>query len=123
VNAQSLGSREPSRLLGQAPKIVQEGHPPLIREHALLPVRAGLTSDFEEALQRALPIIRSMPGCLNAEVSRCVEDPQLYLLLVEWERIEDHDPGFRQSERYQEWRALLHHFYDPFPTVQHFTVL
>jgi heme-degrading monooxygenase HmoA len=42
-----------------------------------------------------------------------------YLLLVRWETVEDHTEGFRQSADYQEWKALLHHFYDPFPTVEH----
>ncbi len=95
----------------------------MILEHALLPVRPGLGSDFEQATERALPIIRSMPGCIRAEVSRCVEEPNLYLLLVEWERLEDHDPGFRGSAQYEEWKRLLHHFYDPFPTVQHFETI
>jgi heme-degrading monooxygenase HmoA len=92
----------------------------MILEHALLPVRPGLGQEFEQALERARPILRSLPGCLRAEVSRCVEDPNLYLLLVEWERLEDHDPGFRGSAQYAEWKSLLHHFYDPFPQVQHF---
>jgi heme-degrading monooxygenase HmoA len=92
----------------------------VILEHALLPVRPGQEEAFEEALTEALPIIRSMPGCRRAVVSRCVEQPSRYLLLVEWDRLEDHDPGFRGSEPYQRWRALLHHFYDPFPEVLHF---
>lgn len=51
---------------------------------------------------------------------RGVEQPSTYLLLVEWQTLEDHTVGFRQSAPYQQWRALLHHFYDPFPVVQHF---
>ncbi|MGH6933009.1 MAG: antibiotic biosynthesis monooxygenase family protein [Dongiaceae bacterium] len=46
--------------------------------------------------------------------------PDRYVLLVRWRRLEDHTEGFRQSPRYQDWRALLHHFYDPFPTVEHY---
>jgi heme-degrading monooxygenase HmoA len=92
----------------------------MILEHALLPVAPGLSADFERALQHALPILRSAPGCLEAEVSRCLEAPDLYLLLVRWRGLEDHDPGFRDSPAYQEWKVLLHPFYDPFPTVQHF---
>jgi len=42
------------------------------------------------------------------------------VLLVRWETLEDHTEGFRGSDAYAEWRRLLHHFYDPFPTVQHF---
>jgi heme-degrading monooxygenase HmoA len=54
-------------------------------------------------------------------VGRCIEQPANFLLLlVEWETLEAHTEGFRNSEAYQEWRALLHHFYDPFPVVEHF---
>ncbi|MBS45261.1 MAG: antibiotic biosynthesis monooxygenase [Nocardioides sp.] len=95
----------------------------MILEHALLPVRREQISAFERAMAQALPIIRRQPGCRSAQVTRCVEDGDTYLLLVRWEHLEDHDPGFRGSTDYQEWRALLHRFYDPFPVVQHFAVV
>jgi heme-degrading monooxygenase HmoA len=94
-----------------------------VLEHALLEVVPGREDEYERALGEALPIIRSMPGCVSAGVSRCVEAPNRYLLLVEWSRLEDHDPGFRGSPQYKEWKALLHHFYDPFPVVEHFVAL
>ena len=55
-------------------------------------------------------------------VHRCIETPNRYLLLVQWEKLEDHTIGFRQSNRYSKWREMLHHFYDPFPTVEHYEV-
>lgn len=94
-----------------------------ILEHAILPVRPGLEADFEAAMRQALPIIRRQPGCRSAEVSRCVEQPSAYLLLAVWDSVEAHEEGFRLSADYQQWRALLHHFYDPFPTVRHFEPL
>lgn len=93
----------------------------MILEHALLPVRPGEESAFESALTDALPIIRGAAGCEGVTVSRCVEQPDRYLLLVRWRSIEDHETGFRGSPAYDAWRALLHRFYDPFPVVQHFT--
>ena len=92
----------------------------MILEHALLPVIPGQEAAFEAALAQALPIIRRQPGCLSADVSRCVEAGSSYLLLARWETLADHEEGFRGSADYQEWKALLHHFYDPFPTVLHF---
>ena len=62
-----------------------------------------------------------MPGFLSLELHRCIERPSRYLLLVEWARLEDHTEGFRRSAEYEEWRLLLHKFYDPFPTVEHFS--
>jgi heme-degrading monooxygenase HmoA len=96
----------------------------VILEHALLSVRPGEEADFEAAFADAKAIIASMPGFGGLTLSRCLERDNVYLLLVEWERLEDHTVGFRGSAEYQEWRRLLHHFYDPFPAVEHFrTVL
>jgi heme-degrading monooxygenase HmoA len=92
----------------------------VILEHALLPVLPGREADFEAAFGRAKSILASMPGFRGLTLSRCVERPATYLLLVEWDRIEDHTEGFRGSAQYQQWRELLHHFYDPFPEVEHY---
>jgi heme-degrading monooxygenase HmoA len=61
-----------------------------------------------------------MPGFISLELQRCVEIRNRYLLLVKWSTLQDHTIGFRTSSEYQEWKALLHHFYDPFPTVEHY---
>jgi len=89
----------------------------MILEHAVLDVVPG-EEDFEQAFRSARPIISSMPGCRSVRLERCIGSPARYLLSVEWERVEDHAEGFRGSDKYQEWRHLLHHFYDPFPTVE-----
>lgn len=96
----------------------------MILEHALLPVIPGREAEFEEAFARARTIIASMPGFAGLTLSRCLERRSGYLLLVQWDRLEDHTEGFRGSVQYGEWRALLHHFYEPFPVVEHYeTVL
>lgn len=93
----------------------------MILEHALLNVRPGREPDFEAAFAVATPIISAMPGFRKVTLSRCLERPGSYLLLVEWERLEDHVEGFRRSPQFERWKQLLHHFYDPAPTVEHFT--
>ena len=92
----------------------------MILEVAHLNVKPGLEQDFEAAMREAQRIIAAMPGYLSHEVLRCVEKRSDYLLLVRWRALEDHEIGFRKSAQYQEWKRLLHHFYDPFPTVLHF---
>ena len=92
----------------------------MILEHALLDVRPGQESAFEGAFGQAKHIIASMPGFRLLRLSRCIEHSSRYLLLVEWDSLEDHTEGFRGSPEYEQWRALLHHFYDPFPTVEHY---
>jgi heme-degrading monooxygenase HmoA len=92
----------------------------MVLEHALLPVRPGTAADFEAAFAEARALIAASPGFRRLSLSRCVERPDTYLLLVEWDRLEDHTEGFRGSAGYRRWRELLHGFYDPFPTVEHF---
>lgn len=92
----------------------------MILEVATLNVRAGEGAAFEDAFSQARNIISSMPGYISHQLQRCLESQDKYLLLVQWQRLEDHTIGFRQSAQYQDWKNLLHHFYDPFPTVEHY---
>lgn len=91
----------------------------MILEIATLDVIAGREAVFEKA---ALIII-SMNGYISHQLQRCIENPSRYVLLVNWATLEDHTTGFRGSAQYEEWRALLHHFYDPFPVVEHYSLL
>ncbi|MGH9451322.1 MAG: antibiotic biosynthesis monooxygenase family protein [Terriglobia bacterium] len=93
----------------------------MILEVAMLNVIPGQEEQFEKAFRNASPIIASAVGYLSHELHRCVEDTSKYLLLVRWRSLEDHILGFRQSGVYQDWKRMLHHFYNPFPAVEHFT--
>jgi heme-degrading monooxygenase HmoA len=95
----------------------------VILEHALLSVRPGAQEAFEAAFAGARHLIAGVPGFRRLSLSRCVERENGYLLLVEWDRLEDHTEGFRGSPVHEDWRALLHSFYDPFPVVEHFTTV
>src|SRR6218665_1692659 len=95
----------------------------VILEIAQLQVKPELTENFEAAFRKAQTIISSMPGYLGHELQHCIEDVNHYMLLVRWESVQHHEIGFRKSVQYQEWRKLLHHFYDPFPTVLHYELV
>jgi len=92
----------------------------VILEAAPLQVRPGQSQAFESAFREAQSIVSSMPGYVSHELQRCLEREGQYLLLVRWESVAAHEEGFRKSPGYQRWRELLHHFYEPFPTVLHF---
>ena len=92
----------------------------MVLEIAVLDVVPGQEPDFERSFAEAKGILASMRGYVSHELKRCIEQPSRYVLLVTWERIEDHTEGFRNSPEYQRWRTLLHHFYDPPPQVSHY---
>lgn len=92
----------------------------VILEHAILPVIPGREAAFEAAFAEAAPIIAGMPGFIDLRLSRSIETPNEFLLLVQWESVEAHEVGFRGSPEYGRWRELLHGFYEPFPVVEHF---
>jgi len=92
-------------------------------ELAILNIIPGREAEFEAAFRDASKIIASMPGYIDHQLQHCVENKSRYLLLVNWETLEAHTIGFRTSPQYQEWKKLLHHFYDPFPTVEHYELV
>jgi heme-degrading monooxygenase HmoA len=92
----------------------------MVLEVAVLNVRPGQSDAFEAAFREASGYIVASPGYVSHELQRCLEAPDRYLLLVRWQTLEDHTKGFRGSDAYEHWRRLLHHFYDPFPTVEHY---
>ena len=92
----------------------------MVLEVAHLDVRPGQSAAFEAAFAEARTILAAARGYQRHELLRCHENPDRYLLLVWWDPLPDHTEGFRGSADYQGWKALLHHFYDPFPVVEHY---
>ena len=92
----------------------------MILEVAILDVKPALDKEFVPAFMKAQSIIASMKGYISHELQQCLEKKHRYILLVNWEKLEDHTVGFRESQEYQEWKKLLHHFYEPFPAVEHY---
>ena len=93
----------------------------VVLEVAILDVKVGKEMEFEDAFGKAQAIISSMKGYKSHQLQKCVENSSRYIVFVNWETLEDHTIGFRESSQYQEWRKLLHHFYEPFPEVEHYT--
>ena len=92
----------------------------MILEVAILDVVPGQEIEFQASFAQAQRIISSMPGYISHNLRRCIEKPSRYILLVSWEKLEDHTVGFRGSAEYGQWKSLLHHYYDPFPEVEHY---
>ena len=92
----------------------------MILEVAILDIKLGMNTEYEAAFRQAEPIISQMKGYISHQMQKCIEKETRYILLVNWETLEDHTDGFRGSPQYQQWKKLLHHFYEPFPEVEHY---
>ena len=95
----------------------------MILEVAVLNVIPEKREEFEAAFETAREIISSAVGHIGHQLHRCLEVPNRYILLVKWQKLEDHVIGFRESPAYQDWKKLLHHFYSPFPEVEHYSMI
>jgi heme-degrading monooxygenase HmoA len=92
----------------------------MVLELATLDVKPGQEAAFERDFDVAARIIASSAGYIGHDLQRCIEKRNRYILLVRWESLAAHIEGFRKSAPYLEWKKLLHHYYDPFPTVEHY---
>lgn len=95
----------------------------MILEIAPLKIRTGQSAAFEAAFEQAQALVASIAGYRGHELQRCLEQENDYVLLIRWDSVQAHEVGFRQSAQYQAWKKLLHHFYDPFPTVLHYELV
>jgi heme-degrading monooxygenase HmoA len=96
----------------------------MILEIATLDIKPALADEFAATIAKSAPLLARQKGYISHEITRCLESPHRYVLLIRWQRVEDHTVGFRQSPEYQEWKTLTHHFFEPFPPmVQHYQIL
>jgi len=95
----------------------------MILEAVKLNIKEGQSNEFEKAFLNAQKIISSIKGYHSHELQKCIEKENNYILLVRWKNLEAHTVNFRESEQYQEWKKLLHHFYEPFPEVNHYSMV
>lgn len=95
----------------------------MILEVAILQVKKDEKQNFEKDFRTASKFIQSIQGYASHSLRKCIEVENKYILLVNWEKLENHTIGFRTSEAYLEWKKLLHHYYDPFPVVEHYEMV
>lgn len=95
----------------------------MVYEMAHITVSAGKNADFEANVAKALPLFHRARGCRGVELQRGVEEPNQYVLVVQWDTVEDHMVHFRESPDFQEWRALVGPFFEKPPVVGHTEVV
>jgi heme-degrading monooxygenase HmoA len=92
-----------------------------VLEVALIEVLPGQEADFAAAYGRGHEVLASTPGCRSVRMTRGIETPSRFVLLVEWDSIEAHIENFRNSDRFTTWRGLIGPFFAQPPVVEHFS--
>jgi heme-degrading monooxygenase HmoA len=93
----------------------------MIVERALMAIKPGSEAAFEAAMREARGVVSQAPGFRSLRVTRGIESPSTYLLLLEWDTLEDHTIGFRESELFVRWRGLIGEYFATASDVEHYT--
>ena len=92
----------------------------MILELVTLDIKAESNAEFEANLAKAMKVISQSNGFISIDIRHCIEEANRYVLLIHWQTLEDHTVGFRTSELFTQWRALICPFFLNPPFVQHF---
>ena len=93
----------------------------MVLEVALIDVRPGHEDAFAGAYRQGRPILAGTPGCRSVRMTRGIESPSRFVLLVEWDSVAAHLENFRGTERFARWRGFVGPFFAASPVVEHFT--
>jgi quinol monooxygenase YgiN len=92
----------------------------MVIEYIRYRVGGGRQAEFEEAYASASASLDASAHCLAYEVSRCVEDTELYVVRIEWDSVEGHEQGFRSSAEFQSFFAAVKPFFDQIEEMRHY---
>jgi heme-degrading monooxygenase HmoA len=92
----------------------------MVLEVALIDVVPGREDEFAAAYAKAREILATTEGCRSARMTRGIETPSRFVLLVEWDSVDAHLDNFRATERFANWRGLIGPYFDGAPRVEHF---
>lgn len=95
----------------------------MIHELAAIEVKEGESDAFIAAVEKAVPLFLESKGCHGVRLTRSLEHPYRFRLFVQWETVEDHMEGFRQSPAFNAWRALVSPYFVSPPRVEHLETL
>lgn len=91
----------------------------MVTELAEIQIKPGTDAAFLAAIQQAVPLFQRARGCTSMRIEKRVEEADCYLLIIDWETLDNHNVDFRESDDFQQWRALVGGFFAKAPSVTH----
>ncbi|WP_199035790.1 antibiotic biosynthesis monooxygenase family protein [Glycomyces salinus] len=92
----------------------------MVLEVAEISVTPGREAEFAAAYRQARELVAVSPGLRSIRMTQGIETPSRFVLLIEWDSVEAHDQGFRQTDRFGKWREAIGPFFAKPPHVEHF---
>ena len=94
----------------------------MVVEYIRYAVPTARAEEFEEAYSRAGRVLDEDPHCLRYEVARGVEEPEHFVVRIEWDSLEGHERGFRSSPVFGEFFAAVQPFVPEIEEMKHYEV-
>jgi quinol monooxygenase YgiN len=92
----------------------------MVIEIATFTAATGKEDELGAGILRGLEVIRKHPECISANVTRCVEQPQRYMVRVKWTSLEAHTVDFRGGPLFPQWRGNINGLIAGTPEVFHY---
>lgn len=92
----------------------------MVTEIADIHVPPGSEDDFIAAYRSVHEVLAGTPGCLSVRMTRCIESPERFVLLVDWDELASHEQNFRGTDRFTRWRGAIGQYFAQPPLVEHF---
>jgi quinol monooxygenase YgiN len=90
----------------------------MVIEHAVIVATTGQEDAFVADFGRAHAVIAAAAGCHWAQLTRTVEEPSTFVLLVGWDDVAAHQ-AFRDSPSFADWRAIVGPYFATAAVVTH----
>ena len=96
----------------------------MILELADIRIQPGKQQEFDAAIKKGVEsVISKAKGFRGYKINKSIETPERYVLMIFWDRLENHTVDFRGSPAYQDWRAIVGPYFAAAPSVEHLTLL
>lgn len=91
----------------------------MVYEIAVLPVHKERIETFRRAFAEVAPLLTRAKGYGGHMLAQGIETPEQFNLIVRWQSLEDHSPGFEASEDYRLFMMGLEEYFSEEPKVYH----
>ena len=95
----------------------------MVVEYIRYHVDADRSEEFERAYSEAAASLEASSHCLAYEIARGVEDPEAYIVRIEWDSVEGHEQGFRKSSEFGDFFSAVKPFFDDIEEMRHYESL